>query len=421
MFIFEKLKKTQLRVRAPLTVILFVILAVGGSVLLSYAAQKKALLETKRALLSDIVEKIESDIAQTAMLAESRSVMLATIPEIVEAFRKEDRKSMIEQLKPMFLNQKQKYFMSELQFHKPPASTFLKLHKDGDYGEDLSGFRKTVVLTNKEKNPQRGMELGRAGLGIRGVVPILDTKGHIGSLEIVFTLKNIINKIRELTSSEIGVFIDKNLFEKTCTQLSVKSDKNQNSAETKANTIGEFYYLDSSNKEKILSVINKDNLQKNSELNIIFPIINGAEEGIAFAPLLDFAGKTIGKITIVKSFQDLNLAFSKKILWEIINSIVQIIVIASAVFVAFNGLLLFPLAELIKRSRALALGEKISLKDYAHYHNELDKIADILIKEYPEFIDDKANRYILKDNNSSNPSNIDSGSSDAAILSSLMP
>ncbi|NBT85647.1 MAG: hypothetical protein EBT45_03995, partial [Alphaproteobacteria bacterium] len=153
MFIFANFKKTQLRVKAPIMVILFVIFAVGGSVLLSYMTQKKALFETKRAVLEDIVEKIKSDIDQTAMLAESRAVMLASIPEIAEAFRREDRKWIIEQLKPMFLNQKQKYFVSEIQFHKAPAMTFLKLHKDGDYGEDLSGFRKTIVLVNNEKHP----------------------------------------------------------------------------------------------------------------------------------------------------------------------------------------------------------------------------------------------------------------------------
>jgi|GEM_PF-1754717 len=417
MFIFANFKKTQLRVKAPIMVILFVIFAVGGSVLLSYMTQKKALFETKRAVLEDIVEKIKSDIDQTAMLAESRAVMLASIPEIAEAFRREDRKWIIEQLKPMFLNQKQKYFVSEIQFHKAPAMTFLKLHKDGDYGEDLSGFRKTIVLVNNEKHPQRGLELGRAGLGIRGVVPVSDRNGHIGSVEFVFTLKNIINKIKELTSSEIGVFIDKKIFEDTCTQLSIKSGGNQKSAEVKSNTVGGFYYIDSSNKEKILSSVNKDNLQKRSDLNIIFPIINGTEEGIAFAPLLDFGGNNIGKITVVKSFQDLNLAFSKKILWEIINSIVQIIVIASAVFVTLNGLLLSPLAELIQRCKALMRREKIFLKDYAHHHNELDKIADVVIEKHPLFMDDKSNGYISDDNNSSNT---DNGNNDASMLSSLI-
>lgn len=412
MYIFTKFKKYQLSVKAPLTVILFVMFSVGGTILLSYMTQKKVLFETKRTALADIVEKIKSDIDQTAMLAESRAVMLSNIPEIIEAFRNEDRQWMAEQLKPMFLNQKQKYFVSELQFHKAPAKTFLKLHKDGDYGEDLSGFRKTIVLTNKEKHPTRGLELGRAGLGIRGVVPVSDKNGHIGSIEFVFAVKNIINKIRELTSSEIGIFIDRKLFEKTCTQLTVKSNENQNSAEAKANIIGDFYYIDSSNKEKILSLVNKDTLKKSSNLDIIFPIINGTEEGIAFSPLLDFGGNSIGKITVVKSFQDLNLAFSKKILWEIINGIVQIIVIASAVFVSFNGLLLFPLAELIKRCNALVCGEKISLKDYAHHHNELDKIANGVIEQHPSFIDDNYNSYV---------SNIEDGPDNDAVLSNLIP
>ena len=192
MHIFARLKKSQLSVRAPLVVILCLMLSIASAVFLSYSVQEKELVETKRIALKDIIEKIQTDVDETAALAASRAVMFATIPSIVEAFRKEDREWLIDQMKVMFAKQKQKYFMSELQFHKAPAKTFLRIHKEGGYGEDLSGFRKSVVLANEEKRSQQGLELGRAGLGIRGVVPISDDEGHIGSMEFVFTMKNII-------------------------------------------------------------------------------------------------------------------------------------------------------------------------------------------------------------------------------------
>ncbi|MES2287949.1 MAG: cache domain-containing protein [Bacteroidota bacterium] len=382
MHIFARLKHAPLSLKAPLTVILCIVISISGAVFVSYRVQENELVNIKRTILSDIVGKIQTDIDETAALAASRAVMLATIPSIVEAFRKEDREWLAEQLKTMFFKQKQKYFMSELQFHKAPATTFLRIHKDGGYGEDLSGFRETVVLANKEKRPQKGLELGRAGLGIRGVVPISDADGHIGSMEFVFTMKNIINKYKSLTSSEIAVFIETKLFDDICTLISVKSDSN-NSAEAQSNIIGEYTHAESSNKEKIFSYINTSNLEKSSDEKITFPMLNKEHFGIIFYPLNDFAGKNIGKITVVKSFEDLHIKFYKKILWEIINGIVRIIVLASAVFVVFNGLTLYPLIELVKRCKLMLHGKNVSLADFAHQRNQLDTISHMIKELHP--------------------------------------
>ena len=395
MHIFARLKKSQLSVRAPLVVILCLMLSIASAVFLSYSVQEKELVETKRIALKDIIEKIQTDVDETAALAASRAVMFATIPSIVEAFRKEDREWLIDQMKVMFAKQKQKYFMSELQFHKAPAKTFLRIHKEGGYGEDLSGFRKSVVLANEEKRSQQGLELGRAGLGIRGVVPISDDEGHIGSMEFVFTMKNIINKYKSLTSSEIGVFIETKLFEEVCTLISVKSD-NTNSAEAKSNIIGDYTHTESSNKEKIFSFINNENLKKSSFAEIIFPVINKQHFGIIFYPLNDFHGETIGKIAVVKSFEDLHIKFYKKILWEIVNAIVRIIVLASIVFVVFNGITLYPLSELTKRCNAMVRGKNVSLSDFAHHHNQLDTISDLIKQLHPTLT---SNENFITENN----------------------
>jgi methyl-accepting chemotaxis protein len=385
MHIFAKIKKAQLTVKAPLVVILCLMLSIAGDVFLSYRVQEKELVETKRAVLKDIIEKLQTDIDETAALAASRAVMFATIPSIVEAFRKEDREWLIDEMTAMFEKQKQKYFMSELQFHKAPAKTFLRIHKAGGYGEDLSGFRKSIVLANEEKREQKGVELGRAGLGIRGVVPISDDEGHIGSMEFVFTMKDIISKYKALTSSEIGVFIHTKLFEEVCTLISVKSDANSatNSAEAKSNIIGDYTHIESSNKEKIFSFINKDNLKKSSKVKIIFPIINKEHMGIIFYPLHDFKDEYIGKITVIKSFEDLHIKFYKKILWEIVNAIVGIIALASVVFVVFNGLTLYPLSELIKRCKKIEQGKNVSLTDFARHRNQLNTISHLVTQMHP--------------------------------------
>ena len=110
--------------------------------------------------------------------------------------------------------------MSELQFHKAPAKTFLRIHKADGYGEDLSDLRQTVVSTNKLRSPQKGLELGRARLGLRGVVPVFYEKEHIGSLEFVSSFKSLINKTKKITGTDISTFVNKNLYKRVCALIS---------------------------------------------------------------------------------------------------------------------------------------------------------------------------------------------------------
>ncbi|MES2253264.1 MAG: cache domain-containing protein [Pseudomonadota bacterium] len=380
MHIFAKLKHAQLTVKAPLMVILCIVISIACAVFISYVLRKEELVDAKREVLTSIVNKIRADIDEASELAASSAVMLASISEIASAVRKGDREWLSEQLKPMFLKQKEEYFVSEFQFYSEEAKTFLKLHKEGGYGEISS--LKMVLMANKEKLLKSGVELGQSGLGIRGVAPILDDQGFIGTLGISLLFKDIIKKYKVLTSSEIGVFVDLKLFNETRTLVGQKSNST-NSAEEKSNIIGSFVHIESSNKEKVFSYINENNLKEDAKTEIVFPLINNEHFGIIFYPLTDFNGNTIGKIVVVKSFEDLHVNFYKKILWEIIDSIVRIIIIASAVFVVFNGLTLYPLIELVKRCKLMLHGKNVSLADFAHQRNQLDTISHMIKELHP--------------------------------------
>src|SRR5690606_34737665 len=75
------------------------------------------------------------------------------------------------------------YGLSQFQFHKAPATSFLRVHKPAQFGDDLSAIRQTIVETNSRQAPVRGVESGVAGLGIRGLVPVRHEGRHVGSVE----------------------------------------------------------------------------------------------------------------------------------------------------------------------------------------------------------------------------------------------
>ncbi len=76
-----------------------------------------------------------------------------------------------------------RYNVPLCQFHVPPATSFLRLHNLEAYGDDQSDFRQSVVDAMTERVPVAGLELGRAGLGIRGVSPVWYGADFIGTVE----------------------------------------------------------------------------------------------------------------------------------------------------------------------------------------------------------------------------------------------
>ncbi|MGE4267472.1 MAG: methyl-accepting chemotaxis protein [Deferribacterales bacterium] len=71
----------------------------------------------------------------------------------------------------------------QFQFHTPPATSFLRLHKVDKFGDDLSAFRGTVVQANKMLKPVIGLEVGKGGPGLRSVFPVMYQGQHVGSVE----------------------------------------------------------------------------------------------------------------------------------------------------------------------------------------------------------------------------------------------
>lgn len=103
---------------------------------------------------------------------------------VAKAFAENNRPELQRLTLPIFDSLKKKYNIQQFQFHKPPATSFLRVHKLDKYGDDLSSFRHTVVRTNERKMPTHGLESGVAGIGLRGVAPVFYNGQHIGSAEV---------------------------------------------------------------------------------------------------------------------------------------------------------------------------------------------------------------------------------------------
>ncbi len=123
--------------------------------------------------------RIASDSGQALVLAN----LVAGQTGVQEKFAAKDREGLAAEFVSEFAALKSDFGIRQFQFHLPPAESFLRVHKPEKFGDDLSGFRKTVVDTNTGKKSISGLEKGVAGIGNRGVVPVFHKGEHVGSVE----------------------------------------------------------------------------------------------------------------------------------------------------------------------------------------------------------------------------------------------
>lgn len=163
---------------AAVTLLAISVIVVMNQFSMSGLAEKSAQSE-----LRGYVKTLKSTIAAEARRAESMSALVSNIPAAHKLFADKDRQGLFDLFVPSFKVLKKDYAVRQFQFHTPPAMSFARIHKPKKFGDDLSLFRKTVVNTNTVKKPTVGTEIGVAGLGVRGMVPVFHGGKHLGSIE----------------------------------------------------------------------------------------------------------------------------------------------------------------------------------------------------------------------------------------------
>ncbi|MBU0720625.1 CZB domain-containing protein [bacterium] len=111
-----------------------------------------------------------------------------------------------------------KYNNIKIHVHDADTRSFLRNWKPEKYGDDLSSFRKTIVDVKVMKKPFVAIELGRAGLVLRGVSPIIEHENYFGSVEFMQGLNSIIKSAKKNNGYEMLIVMD-NKYLSTATSL----------------------------------------------------------------------------------------------------------------------------------------------------------------------------------------------------------
>ena len=136
-----------------------------------------------------------------ALLENNRTIAIEGLKDLSSEFRK-------------YTN----YKNIKVHIHDANIHSFLRAWKPEKYGDDLSGFRHTIVAVKKEKKPIVAIELGRAGLVLRGLAPVIVDNKYIGSVEFMQGLNSVVKSAKKTHGYET-VIVMKNEFLPIATKL----------------------------------------------------------------------------------------------------------------------------------------------------------------------------------------------------------
>ncbi|NPA12337.1 MAG: methyl-accepting chemotaxis protein [Epsilonproteobacteria bacterium] len=123
----------------------------------------------------------------------TNAVAIANNYFVIKALKDNDIAFALKGLKKLSLSYKKntKFKNVKIHIHTADVRSFLRVWKPNKRGDDLSSFRKTIVWVKNHKKALVALEVGKAGLGVRGVAPVMCDGKYLGSVEFIQGLNSV--------------------------------------------------------------------------------------------------------------------------------------------------------------------------------------------------------------------------------------
>ena len=182
----------------------------------------------------------------------------------------------------------------KIHIHDKNIHSFLRAWNPDKYGDDLSTFRDTVVKVKETKKPLVDIELGRAGLVLRGLAPVMDGEEYLGSVEFIQGLNSIVKAAKENYGYEVAIVM-KDEFLSTATALSDAPKSGSYILAINENNVNKDFFRDLKN----FNLADTKNYQMDHKYFIVSE------------PIKDFSGKVVGYAVVGETIAKVEHMVSK--------------------------------------------------------------------------------------------------------------
>lgn len=187
------------------SILLFVLLS-GGTYY--YFFTKDMRLTRANSMVKEISKTVDREIENKLQTMSALVITMTHNPELIEALAKEDVNLITSEFKKLEEDYKNADFKGA-GFHiiRPNLTSFYRSFMD-KRNDDVS-FRKMVKTVSENKKPISGIEVGRAGVGLRALAPIFNEKNeYVGILEVTMGVGSVSRNLGESKNNYI-LLVDK--------------------------------------------------------------------------------------------------------------------------------------------------------------------------------------------------------------------
>lgn len=304
------------------------------SVLSSYTLSEttKSIIDSERDMLNVLKNAINIQMEAQLESAETSVLTLANNIEIQKSFAEKDREQLVRMLLPAYESISTK--ISQVQFHLPDSTSFLRLHQPAKFGDSLKEFRFTVNEANEKKQIIKGLEEGVAGFGFRVVVPMFYEGVHTGSVEY---------------GSDFGTYFLEGLKDNYGGEYYIYNlNKDDSGSKVLAYTLEEDNWI----------IENDENIEEIKQDNALFLTTKDNKYNVMLLPFKDYKGEVSGYFKVINDRNQLvdQIARIKR------NGViftVGMLAVLLGIYYAFLNYSLNPINKLIAVSNKVAQGDLV--------------------------------------------------------------
>ncbi len=231
-----------------------------------------------------------------------------------------------------------------LHFHRPPAKSLLRLWSKKRF-DDLSSFRHTILRVAETKQSLKATEIGRGGVAIRSIVPIIDSSEYLGSVELFFNPFDIL----PLVTAGDTLFNNFYVVNKDLAETLFLEEQLKDAYE---GTKGNYYISKVENSTVSPSKLFDEKLAEKLVTSKGIETVLSGETAMSYIPMLDYSGSVVGFIVLSKNLS-LQFASIDRII-IIIYSI--LLLLGVALLIIINRLVSKRLKVLLEANTALTAG-----------------------------------------------------------------
>ena len=287
-------------------------------------------------------------LSEREVFATALSTQVANNTQVQAAFAAGNRGLLTSLTYPSYEAVDKRFDVPQHQFHLPPATSFLRLHRLDKYGDDLSSFRFTVLAANERQEPVSGLEIGRAGLGVRGVVPVFYQDQHIGSVEFGLNVgRTLLQELQEQFGGEWQILLSRGPAE-VATFSGATAEA--------SGPIPELLLQSTTLETPLFAPADDYTRALNGEQVFTHISVGTREYDILSVPLLDFSDRVIGVLNIIIDTTDTIEAQRNRTIASV-GVIAIALILGGAMLVSITRRVLRPITVLTDAATAVANGD----------------------------------------------------------------